>query len=170
MVDYCRAPAAARLQIFTWLVFCIVVCNGDSHLKNLSMLVSADGIQLSPHYDLLSDGAYETESYSNKKRWPDLAEFTAPVAGVTRYIDFTRAHILKSGEALGIATRIAARRLDAIIGSIAAQADALLLQVTEENAEILRTRPELAATFAGELRCLRVIRHIVIAEMIQRLA
>jgi serine/threonine-protein kinase HipA len=169
VIGFSRASAATRLRLFSWLVFCIVVCNGDSHLKNLSVLVGADGIRLSPHYDLLSDGVYETESYSNKRRWPDLAEFTAPVAGVKRYAEFTRAHLLAAGQALGLATRTATRLLDAIVGNIAQEADWLIKQVEAENAQMLHEHPELSATFAGELKCLRAIRHIVIAEMTTRL-
>ncbi|AQW29397.1 HipA domain-containing protein [Ralstonia syzygii subsp. celebesensis] len=170
IVDACRASAAARVRVFAWLVFCLTVCNGDSHLKNLSVLVEADGLRLSPHYDLLSDGVYETAGYSGKGRWPALTEFTAPVAGMTRYAEFTRQHVLGAGRALGLAPRTAARLLDALLGTIPTQADALLREVELENTAMLETRPELCATFAGELQCLRAIRHIVIAEMVQRLA
>lgn len=170
LVDYCRAPAAARVRLFAWLVFCLVVCNGDSHLKNLSVLVSDEGLQLSPHYDMLSDGVYETAGYSNKGRWPDLTEFTAPVAGTTRYAEFTRQRVLDAGQALGLAPRTAARLLGAMLSAIPAQADALMRDVEQDNAAMLAVRPELRATFAGELQCLRAIRHIVIAEMVNRLA
>ncbi|WP_055326506.1 HipA domain-containing protein [Ralstonia solanacearum] len=170
IVDACRASAIARVRMFEWLVFCLTVCNGDSHLKNLSVLVAADGLRLSPHYDLLSDGVYETAGYSNKGRWPGQTEFTASVAGIKRYAEFTRQHVLDVGQALGLAPRTAVRLLDALLGAIPAQADALLREVEQENAIMLRTRPELGATFAGELQCLRAIRHIVIAEMAQRLA
>ncbi|CBJ36958.1 putative transcription regulator protein (hipA-like) [Ralstonia solanacearum CMR15] len=169
IVDACRAPAAARVRMFEWLVFCLAVCNGDSHLKNLSVLVEAEGLRLSPHYDLLSDGVYETAGYSNRGRWPGQTAFTAPVAGITRYAEFTRQHVLGAGQTLGLASRTATRLLDALLEAIPERADALLREVELENAAMLETRPELRAIFAGELRCLRAIRHIVIAEMVGRL-
>ncbi|MHA6884207.1 HipA domain-containing protein [Ralstonia pseudosolanacearum] len=169
IVDACRAPAAARVRMFEWLVFCLAVCNGDSHLKNLSVLVEAEGLRLSPHYDLLSDGVYETAGYSNRGRWPGQTEFTAPVAGITRYAEFTREQVLGAGQVLGLAPRTAHRLLDALLEAIPEQADALLRAVELENTTMLEMRPELGAIFAGELRCLRAIRHIVIAEMVGRL-
>jgi serine/threonine-protein kinase HipA len=45
----------------------------------------------------------------------------------------------------------------------------LLAEVNAENAAILADRPDLAATFGGETRCLRAIRHVVIARMVERL-
>jgi serine/threonine-protein kinase HipA len=150
-------------------VFCVVVGNGDSHLKNLSFLVSDNGMTLSPHYDLLCDSVYETTTYSNKGRWPDLAEFTRPVAGVQRYALFTR-HVLEdAGRALGLTGVTALRHIDDLLQRIPAEADALLHQISQENATMLAARPELSATLGGEVHLLRAIRHIVIQEMATRL-
>jgi serine/threonine-protein kinase HipA len=112
LVEHCRAPATARLRMFRWLVFCVAVGNGDSHLKNLSFLVDENGIVLSPHYDLLCDSLYETAGYSARARWPDLAEFTRPIAGVRRYTDFTSELLAQAGMALGLTrtTRVASGR------------------------------------------------------------
>ncbi|MGI9211452.1 MAG: HipA domain-containing protein, partial [Methylococcaceae bacterium] len=52
LANACRSPAVARTRLFSWLVFNILVGNTDAHLKNLSFMVSHDGIQLAPHYDL----------------------------------------------------------------------------------------------------------------------
>ncbi|WP_370635918.1 HipA domain-containing protein [Paralcaligenes sp. KSB-10] len=35
------------------------VANSDAHLKNLSFLILKGGIELAPHYDLLSVACYE---------------------------------------------------------------------------------------------------------------
>ena len=43
-VDQCRSKAAARMQLYRWLVFSLLVGNGDNHLKNISFLVDASGI------------------------------------------------------------------------------------------------------------------------------
>lgn len=165
----CRAPAPARLRIFRWLVFCIAVGNGDSHLKNLSFVVADSGLSLAPHYDLLCDSVYDTATYSLRSRWPDLAEFTRPVAGVQRYADFTREVLVAAGAALGLTRATALRQIDDLLQRIPAQADTLLLEVGRDNDAMMAERPELTATLGGEVRLLRAIRHIVIHEMVARL-
>ncbi|MGU7776081.1 HipA domain-containing protein [Burkholderia sp. MR1-5-21] len=169
LANACRAPAPARLRIFRWLVFCIVVGNGDSHLKNLSFVVGDSGMTLAPHYDLLCDGVYETATYSAKSRWPDLTEFTRPVAGVQRYAAFTRDVLAAAGVALGLARATALRHVDALLQRIPAEADTLLRDVARENDAMMASRPELTATLGGEMRLLRAIRHIVIHEMVAHL-
>ncbi|RQS72030.1 type II toxin-antitoxin system HipA family toxin [Burkholderia sp. Bp8963] len=169
LANACRAPAPARLRIFRWLVFCIVVGNGDSHLKNLSFLIGDSGMTLAPHYDLLCDGVYETATYSAKSRWPDLAEFTRPVAGVRRYAEFTRDVLEAAGAALGLARGTAMRHVDELLQRIPAEADKLLLDVARDNDAMIASRPELTATLGGEMHLLRAIRHIVIHEMVARL-
>lgn len=72
-VDQCRFKAAARMQIYRWLVFNLLVGNGDNHLKNISFLVDASGIQVAPAYDLLSTAVYDTRALANERsRWPAI--------------------------------------------------------------------------------------------------
>ncbi len=54
--------------------------------------------------------------------------------------------------------------------SILEQASLILEEVQQENSNLLRERPELAATFAGEMRCLRAIVHVVIQDMCRNTA
>lgn len=170
LANACRAPAVARLRIYRWLLFCILVGNGDSHLKNLSFLVDRDGISLAPHYDLLCDSVYETRAYNPKERWPDLVEFTSPVLGVQRYAGFTRALLLEAGQVLGLTRQTATRQLDDMLRLIPAHADALFAETVDQNHAMADARPELRATFAGEIRLLRTIRHVVIEETVSRFA
>jgi serine/threonine-protein kinase HipA len=169
LIERCRAPASARVRMFRWLVFCVVVGNGDSHLKNLSFLVDESGIALAPHYDLLCDSVYETMAYSTRNRWPDLVEFTRPVGTVHRYVDFTSDLLAQAGIALGLTRATALRQIDDLLRRIPVEADAQLAEVERENAALLVTRPGLAVNFGGEMRCLRAIRHAVIGEMTKRL-
>ncbi len=46
-------------QLIKWAVFNAAVFNADAHGKNLSFLVTADGRQLAPFYDLVCTRAYE---------------------------------------------------------------------------------------------------------------
>lgn len=165
----CRNRAAARTRLFSWLAFNVLVGNSDAHLKNLSFLVSRDGIQLAPFYDLLCVAAYATPSYQ-KTDWPKRASFAWDILGARHYEDFDRALMLRAGEVLGIAKKTAQRLLDALTDSIVHAAADLYARVEQENAALLAERPQLAATLGGELTCLRVIRHTIIADMTRRLA
>jgi len=169
LANACRARAVARLRIYRWLLFCILVGNGDSHLKNLSFLLDRDGISLAPHYDLLCESVYETRAYSPRERWPDLVEFTSPIAGVQRYAAFTRTLLLEAGQSLGLAPATAARQLDDMLRQIPVQADGLIAETIAENEQLSVARPELRATLAGEMQLLRAIRHVVIGETVSRL-
>ena len=71
IVEYCRNRASTRLELYRWLVFNVLVANGGNHLKNLSFLVSAEGMELAPAYDLLSTGSYHTRAFGNERAdWP----------------------------------------------------------------------------------------------------
>ncbi len=165
----CRSPAIARARLFDWLVFNILAGNSDAHLKNLSFLVSAEGIQLAPFYDLLSEAAYGTGTY-NKTSWPRAHRFAWSVLGVEFYSDFTRALVLEAGRTLGLAAVTAERRLDALLKGIVPAAEALYTQAEQENAALVEHRPELKSGFAGELACLRVIRYTIIGDMVRALS
>jgi len=41
--------ASTRLRLYLWLVFNLLIANNDNHLKNLSFMVSDEGIGLSRH-------------------------------------------------------------------------------------------------------------------------
>ncbi|CAB3761727.1 hypothetical protein LMG29542_04163 [Paraburkholderia humisilvae] len=86
-----------------------------------------------------------------------------------RYADFTADLLVQAGVALGLTRVTALRQIDDLLRRIPVEADALLAEVSAENAVILAERSHLAATFGGEMRCLRAICHIVIREMVQRL-
>src|SRR5439155_25292713 len=47
-IGQCRNRASARLRLYRWLMFNVLI-----HLKNISFMVSAEGIELSPPYDML---------------------------------------------------------------------------------------------------------------------
>ena len=47
-IDKCRNRASARLRLYRWLMFNVLIGNDDNHLKNISFMVSAEGIEVSP--------------------------------------------------------------------------------------------------------------------------
>jgi serine/threonine-protein kinase HipA len=168
IANSCRSPAVVRTRLFSWLVFNVLTGNGDAHLKNLSFLVSAEGVQLASHYDLLSTACYDSPAF-NRNAWPGQTELAWPILGVARFSDLNRALMLDAGAALGINKVTATRFFNLLRDRITGAAKELYDEVETENAALLKIRPELAATFAGELRCLRAITHNVINHMVAKL-
>ena len=176
IANACRSPALARTRLFAWLVFNLLTGNGDAHLKNLSFMVSDEGVQLAPHYDLLSTACYDSLAF-DRHGWPGQTELAWPVSGVARFAGLGRGALLDAGGALSIHKTTAARLFGQLHTRIAAAAKGLCDEVEAANQKLLTERPArantpaatLAATFAGELRCLRNIVHGIIPEMVARL-
>ena len=169
LANACRSPAVARSRLFVWLVLNVLVGNTDAHLKNLSFLVSHEGIQLAPFYDLLSVAAYDTPAF-DKRGWPAQTQLAWPILGARHFSDLDRALLLEAGLSLNLARGTAERLLENLRTRAVPEAEALYTEVDAENVRIVHARPELSATLAGESRCLRTILHTVIKEMTQKIA
>ena len=164
LANACRSPAVARSRLFAWLVFNALVGNSDAHLKNLSFVVSHEGVQLAPFYDMLSVASYETPAF-DKKGWPEQTQLAWPILGVRHFSDISRGLLLEAGAMLNLTKGTADRMLENLRSRALRETEALYAEVETENAHILQTRPELSVTMAGESRCLRVIVHTIIKEM-----
>jgi len=161
----CRSPALVRPKLFTWLVFNVLVGNSDAHLKNISFLVSEEGVQLAPFYDLLSVAVYDSQAF-DKNRWPDLTEFAWPIEGTARFSDVSQSVLINAGKTLGLSESTTMRVTQKMYKQIVEQAKKIYAEVENENELLLAERPELASTFAGELRCLRAIVYGVLQQMV----
>lgn len=166
----CRSPALVRPKLFQWLVFNVLVGNSDAHLKNISFLMSEEGVQLAPFYDLLCVAVYDSLAF-DKNRWPDLTEFAWPVEGESRFSKIDQGVLLKAGEALNLSATTASRIVETMRKKIVEEAKKTYAEVEQENELLLAENPGLASTFAGELRCLRAIIHGVIQHaVVQKLS
>ena len=168
LANACRSPAVARSRLFGWLVFNVLVGNSDAHLKNLSFLVSHEGVQLAPFYDLLSVATYDSPAF-DKSGWPAQTQLAWPILGVRHFSDIRRGLLLEAGVALNLVKGTAERLLENLRSRIVSETEALYAEVEAENARIAHARPELAATMAGESRCVRAISHTVIKEMARQI-
>ena len=169
LANACRSPAVARSRLFGWLMFNVLVGNSDAHLKNLSFLVSHEGVQLAPFYDLLSVATYDTPAFG-KKGWPVQTQLAWPILGVRHFSDISRTLLLEAGASLNLAKGTAERLLENLRSRAVPEAEALYAEVEAENARIAYVHPDLSATMAGESRCLRTILHTVIKEMSKQVA
>ena len=168
LANACRSPAVTRSRLFGWLVFNVLVGNSDAHLKNLSFLVSHEGVQLAPFYDLLSVATYDSPAF-DKSGWPAQTQLAWPILSVRHFSDIRRGLLLEAGAALNLVKGTAERLLENLRSRIVSEAETLYAAVEAENARIAHARPELAATMAGESRCVRAISHTVIKEMARQI-
>jgi serine/threonine-protein kinase HipA len=169
LANACRSPAVARARLFGWLVFNVLVGNSDAHLKNLSFLVSHEGVQLAPFYDLLSVATYDSTAF-DKKGWPARTRLAWPILGARHFSDINRGLLLEAGASLNLRKGTAQRLLENLRSRAVQEAESLYAEIEDENAQIADARPELSATMAGESRCLRAILYTVLKEMAKQIA
>jgi serine/threonine-protein kinase HipA len=164
-ISQCRNRASARMGLYRWLVFNILIANDDNHLKNISFNVDPHGIDLCPPYDLLSTGIYHTRAFADHRAiWPMLP-MMIPLPGAPTFGEVTRPSLLAAAEVLGLPGKVAERELDKMIRSMPTAMGHLMAEVEAENhqyADSVRTQ------LGGELRLLRTMQYVVIPEMIGR--
>jgi len=161
----CTPAAVARINLFRWLVFNMLVGNSDAHLKNISFLVDATGLRLAPFYDLLAVGVYGTQTFG-KKEWPHIP-LAFPVEEATTFDEVSRGTLIEAGKSLGLRADTAARILDDVTGRIDPAARSLLAEIEDENRSL--SAGPAGQMLGGELRCLRAIIEIVIRDSVLKL-
>lgn len=163
IIDRCRNRSSTRRRLFQWLVFNTLIANHDTHLKNLSFTVSAEGISLAPHYDLLSTGVYHTRALANERaNWPAV-ELAIELPGATTFATVTRKALLEAGAVLKLPAAAAERELDRMAKALPEAVAQVIHGIEAENAQL----PEGAARFlGGESRLLRAIEHIIVPDML----
>ena len=171
LIQQCRSRAAARIALFRWVLFNTLVGNSDSHLKNISFLMSAEGVQLAPFYDLLCTAVYHTRMYAGDAAiWPG-EPLAIPLVDAAVFADVTREKLVKTGAALGLPTATAAREVTKMVQALPGEADALITELAHEFAGFAALSPQpeaMIATRGAEAHLLRGVRSIVIAEMLRR--
>jgi serine/threonine-protein kinase HipA len=167
IVMHCLNRSSTRLRLYLWLVFNLLIANNDNHLKNLSFAISREGIELSPAYDLLSTAVYHTRAFANDRAiWPAV-QLAIPLPDAPTFGAVTRESVLRAGEALGLTRRICERELDRLAFALPSTLDGLAKDIAIENAHY----PESVRPFlAGEIRLIDTIRHLVVPEMLSRVA
>jgi len=171
-LNYCRHKTVARLALYRWLVFNLLVGNGDNHLKNLSFLVDASGINIGKLYDLLSTAAYDTRTFANEKAtWPNTP-LALPIGQATTFSAVTRDDVVDAGITLGLSRKTAERELQRLLAEVLPAADRLIEECEKEFEKFelqYPGEPSVATTLASERQVLRAIRHAMLAEMVKKL-
>jgi serine/threonine-protein kinase HipA len=162
-VEVCTNKAAARRNLFSWLVFNVLVGNDDCHLKNLSFRVGPDGIYLAPHYDLLSTGAHYTRAVAGDSgTWPRMP-LAIKLPGADFLDQVGRSHLLEAGAALGVPASLANRIVSDLAGRLLPAAQALVDELAAQRAQV----PAAAAGSQDYLA--RILMNMVYPETVRRL-
>jgi serine/threonine-protein kinase HipA len=171
-IKQCRAKAATRVQLYRWLLFNILVGNGDNHLKNISFRVDHEGINLAPAYDLLSTAVYATPAFAQQiPTWPRV-ELGVSLVGAHYFSEVTREKLIEAGKTLGLKSDTVHRELAAMEKRLPLAADALLENIMEKFEGLIHASPNpdaVRAVQGGEVRLLRAIRNIVIRDMLEQI-
>ena len=163
-IAQCRNRVAARLQLYRWLVFNVLTGNDDNHLKNISFMVSDQGIEVAPPYDMLCTAVYRTKAFADERaNWPDV-KLMIGLPGATTFGQVRRQSVLDAGIALGLSRRISERELN---GIAAALPQALEVVRTDIDAQNKGYPPPVKPFLAGEMRVLRAIENIVVPFMLR---
>lgn len=162
IANRCEVKLSTRIALLNWTLFNIIIGNNDAHLKNLSVLASARGYNLAPHYDLVSAGSWFIPALVGQSgaTWPDIP-MAFPVGGAATYREVRWPHLEKFARQLEVPSSsfTRARR----ILHKAPDAAQELLQELEARKDI---PPALRASQLGRVR---TIIHMPIAEMTRQL-
>ena len=159
VIDNVRIKARSRLELFRWVVFNILIGNGDAHLKNLSLFVSRDGYALAPHYDLVSTAAWARPEIVGKAgpAWPNI-ELSFPVGNATHFADVRKTDLMQLADVIELPKTIAATLLEYMVENVGQVAGAV-------KAEYLARTDTFDNTRAGELRMINAICEMPVREM-----
>ena len=173
LIHLCRSKAATRMAVFRWLLFNTLVGNSDSHLKNISFLMSHEGVQIAPFYDLLCTAGYHARMYAGDQAiWPG-EPLAIPIVDAAVFGDVTRDKLIRTGVVLGLTPAATTREVTKMVQQLPLAADALIASMEHEFEVIKAASPQpevLRATQGAEAHLLRGVRKLVIADMLKRVA
>ncbi len=150
-----RTKAQDTIKLYRWVIFNLLIGNGDAHLKNISFYYGDGNPQLTPFYDLLS-----TVIYVHEGTKPLEQKLSIPINGKETFDELKRDDVLAFANEIGMPGKGAATHLDTMVKNIQGAFEILYKEVLE-----MPTTP----TRAGELRMLREIQYKVLNEMVERL-
>ena len=105
--SYSADPMADSLKLWDICVFNYLIGNTDNHIKNLSLLYGEDlkSIRLAPAYDIISTMIYKSSTEN----------MALSINGSCNINEITRESFEKAATQVGIGTKIAMKRFDAMV-------------------------------------------------------
>ncbi|MGK0481670.1 MAG: serine/threonine-protein kinase HipA [Planctomycetota bacterium] len=150
LTEHARRPAVDRLALLRATAFNVLIGNADAHAKNFSLVYAAEGISLSPLYDLLSTLAYEDLSPRYAMKIGSKAEFK----------NIRARHWDALAEASGLAPAQVRRELKEMLGKLPkaldTEVEALRAEQLERGATEMIQRLVLATRERCDLTAVRL--------------
>lgn len=141
------------MDVYRWIIFNTMVGNSDSHLKNISFLVDADGKRVAPFYDLLCTAVYHTRAYSDGDAvWP-RERLSSPVVGAEFFEDVTYDKLIETGIELGLNKATATREVGKIVSRLGGAAEDIASKLEHHARPGVRTAPPPARLSAQKVGC-----------------
>lgn len=151
-----RPKAATAIKLYQWVIYNLLVGNGDAHLKNISFYYENGSAQITPFYDLLSTIIYVSEGGN-----PLEEALSVPINDKKRFCDVTKADVIAFAKELGIPNSAAVKQLSYFVNNIESEFRNLYQELVNMPSADVR---------AAELRMLRQVQFLVVKEMIGRLS
>lgn len=184
-VRACQDELTLPIRLFRWLVFNLLVANDDCHLKNLSFVVTPGRLALSPHYDLLATGVYHTRAFADEhSTWPRVPLAVRLSDEVTRFDQVTPQAVIQAAQTLDVPPPVAKRAIQEVVSRTLRAFNAVYAAHYPQEASLqppglvdeAPPAPEAqqadgisAQEQAQRLKILRVLRFMVLPEMVKRL-
>lgn len=166
IVERTTNKLATRTGLFRWLVFNILVGNDDCHLKNISFHVREDGVWLAPHYDLLCTASYCTRAFAEDRASWSQVPMAFALPGAVTFGEVTLEAILAAAAHLGLPKPTAQR----IVKEVTSRVEREFAAISRRHEEMAENPPPNRSPYtAVEARLLRVMQHIVLKDMLERL-
>ncbi|WP_261375601.1 HipA domain-containing protein [Pseudoalteromonas neustonica] len=151
-----RPKAATAIKLYQWIIYNLLVGNGDAHLKNISFYYENGSAQITPFYDLLSTIIYVPEGAK-----PLEEALPVPINDKKRFCDVNKADVIAFAKELGIPNSTAVKQLSYFVENIESEFSNLYQEV--ENMPPADVR-------VAELRMLREVQFLVVKEMVGKLS
>lgn len=151
-----RRKAETITKLFNWVVFNLLIGNGDAHLKNISFFQDIDGVRLSPFYDLLSTVIYEDAQ-------GDVlgSELSIPIGGKEVFADVRYDDLMQFAKSIGMPPKPASKAIIKMCSKIEGEFEAV-------KAEALAI--DESTSKPGEARMILEIEHKVLKPMLKNLS
>ena len=102
-----------RVDFLRFLIFNFLTGNGDVHLKNISLLETADGdMMLSPAYDLMNTKVHLTDNLMALNLFEELEQTSLPLG---KKYNYCSADFIEFGKRLKIREQIITKMMDTFI-------------------------------------------------------
>lgn len=136
--QYARNPREQLQVLLRQVIVNMALCNADAHAKNTSVLLTPDGLTVSPLYDVVPTLAFLPASVTTGL-W---------VGGMENITRMTRSHLADEGAAWGVPRRIAEKTVDETLDRL----DAALDTATERFPSVPADIPMLVKGQIDRLR------------------